>query len=99
MATSKTWTPGRVALYGVHGAIIINFALQIYYGAYMVFVVMAPEDGGGPLYEKAKSMPFEQMMTRRMYATETWLAIIGLSLYLAVTEIGPRLKRARAEGE
>ena len=31
-------------------------------------------------------------MTRRLYASETWIAIVGLSLYLAITEIAPRLQ-------
>ena len=80
----------------VHWAIILNFAVQIGYGAYMVFVVVAPE-GGGPLMGRANAFPFEQMLTRRLYASETWIAIVGLSLYLAITEIAPRLAAARAE--
>ena len=34
-------------------------------------------------------------MTRRLYAVECWLAIAGLAIYLALTEIGPRLRRHR----
>jgi hypothetical protein len=78
----------------IHWVIIVNFAVQIAYGAYMVFVVVAPE-GGGPLMDQATTFPFEQMMTRRLYASETWIAIVGLSLYLAITEIAPRLQAAR----
>ena len=35
------------------------------------------------------------MVTRRLYAIECWIAIAGLSVYLAITEIGPRLRDAR----
>ena len=55
----------------------------------MVFFVVS-EGISGPLFEAAKSMPFEQMMVRRQYAIESWIAITGLSLYLALTEILPR---------
>jgi hypothetical protein len=78
----------------LHGVIIVNFAVQIAYGGYMVFVVVAPESAG-PLMDQATSFPFEKMMTRRLYASETWIAIVGLSLYLAITEIAPRLNAAR----
>ena len=79
----------------IHWGIIVNFAVQIAYGSYMVFVVVAPETAG-PLMEQAHTFPFEKMMTRRLYASETWVAIVGLSLYLAITEIAPRLNAARA---
>jgi len=85
---------GRWALLAVHGLIIANFAVEIVYASYQVFVVFAPE-GGGPLGARALSMPFETMVTRRLYAAEAWIAIAGLSLYLAVTEIGPRLRGKR----
>ena len=84
----------HVLLLLVHWIIILNFAVEIAYAGYMIFVVVAPE-GGGPLMERAATFPFEQMVTRRLYATECWLAIGGLSIYLALTEIGPRLRRHR----
>ena len=37
----------------------------------------------------------ETGLTRRLYAVECWLAIAGLSIYLAITEIGPRLAAQR----
>lgn len=74
----------------IHWVIIINLTIQIGYGAYMVFFVVTG-DGSGPLWGQALQMPFEQMVTRRLYAAETWIAIVGLSLYLGVTEILPRL--------
>jgi hypothetical protein len=48
----------------------------------------------GPLWTAAKSVPFELMMTRRLYASETWIAITGLSLYVAITEFLPRRLRS-----
>ncbi len=86
--------PWRWLLHVVHWAIIVNFAVEIVYAGYMVFVVIAPA-GGGPLMERAKTFPFEMMMTRRLYAVECWIAITGLAIYLAVTEIGPRLWKGR----
>ena len=80
----------------LHYGIIINFALEIGYAGYMVFVVIAPE-GGGPLMDRALTFPFEQMVTRRLYALECWVAIAGLSIYLAITEIVPRQKAMRAQ--
>ena len=64
------------------------------YAAYMVFVVVAPP-GGGPLASRALDFPFEMMTTRRLYATEFWIATGGLAIYLALTEIGPRLRAYR----
>ena len=78
----------------VHVIIIVNFLFEIGYASYMIFSVLAPEGGGGPLFEQAKTMPFEQMVTRRLYAVECWIAIAGLAIYLAITEIGPRLYRS-----
>jgi hypothetical protein len=77
----------------IHWVIILNLAIQVCYGGYMVFVVTAPEGVSGPLWAAARSMPFEQMITRRAYASETWLAIVGLSLYIGITEILPRRLR------
>ena len=82
----------------IHWVIIINLAIQIGYGAYMVFFVVTA-DGNGPLWGQALQMPFEKMVTRRLYATETWIAIVGLSLYLGVTEIMPRILKATPEQE
>ena len=74
----------------IHWVIIINLAVQVFYGAYMVFMVVTPGTAG-PLWGTALEMPFEKMVTRRLYAAETWIAIVGLSLYVGVTEILPRL--------
>ena len=93
MSNTKT-TNRKWLLLGLHWLIIVNFLVEILYAAYMVFFVVAPE-GGGALFDKALEFPFEQMVTRRLYALEFWLATVGLSLYLALTEIGPRLRALR----
>ena len=86
-----------LVLMTLHWVIILNFVVEIGYATHMIFNVVAPE-GGGPLLEQAKTFPFEMMMTRRLYAVECWLAIAGLSIYLALTEIGPRLRKHRETG-
>ncbi len=83
---------GYYLLQLIHWVIIINFVIEIAYANYMIFSVFSPPEAG-PLFDKAKSFPFEMMMTRRLYAVEAWLAIVGLSIYLAITEIRPRMKK------
>lgn len=77
-------------LRGLHWVIIVNFALEVAYGAYMVFFVVG---GGGPLGGRAAGLDPDVMMARRFYAFETWIAIAGLSIYVAITEYLPRLLR------
>jgi len=93
MSTTESASKNRLRLLRVlHWVIILNFVVQMGYAAYMVFVVFAPEGVSGPLYEVARSVPFEDMVTRRLYAIEFWIATVGLSIYLAITEIAPRLR-------
>ena len=87
----KARTSGRIALTAFHWIIIGNFVFQICYSAYLALFVIVPSDGAiGPLFERATEMPFELMVTRRLYATECWIAMAGLAIYLAITEIAPR---------
>ncbi len=74
----------------LHWALILNFLVQMGYAAFMVFVVWAPEGVDGPLWEAAREVPFEHMVTRRLYALEFWVATGALAIYLALTEIAPR---------
>ncbi|MEK7690719.1 MAG: hypothetical protein AAB425_06840 [Bdellovibrionota bacterium] len=75
-------------LRAIHWLIIINFLGEIFYASWMLFVILAPKDGSvGPLAERALTMPFEQMATRRLYAIECWIAMAGLAIYLALTEM------------
>lgn len=83
-----------IGLRVLHWAIIVNFGLQILYGFRQVFFVAVPPGVSGPLGSAASSIPFELMVTRRLYAIETWVAIAGLAIYLALTEILPRRLRA-----
>ena len=71
----------------LHWLILLNFVLEIFYGIYMVFGVIG---GGRPLFVRASGLPIDLMVKRRLYAIETWLAIVGFSIYLAITEIFPR---------
>ncbi len=83
----------KYALYAIHWGIIANFLFQIGYASYMVFYKVAPPGVVGPLMSKAADIPFEMMVTRRLYASECWIAISGLAIYLAITEIAPRMWR------
>ncbi len=75
----------------VHFALIANMLLEVIYAGYMVLVVVKPEGmPAGPLWNAAKTMPFDMMVTRRLYAVEFWIAFVGLAVYLALTEIKPR---------
>lgn len=99
MASSKPLSIGRVLLLSLHGFIILNFLFEIAYASYMIFAVLLPPDGGGgPLFGRAMSMPQPLMEARRLYAIECWIAIAGLSAYLAITEIAPRFWMERLAG-
>lgn len=87
----------KYGLLAVHWIIIINFLIEIVYASYVIFVILKPETGGGPLMDAAKTIDLDLMTRRRLYAIECWLAIVGLAIYLALTEIGPRLKAMRRE--
>ena len=82
----------------VHWAIILNFVFEILYASYMIFDVLAV-GGGGPIGSAALEVDHEHMVTRRLYAIEFWLAMGGLAIYLAITEIGPRLSRMRQSSD
>ncbi len=73
-----------------HWAIIINLSMQMLYIGFQVFVVLQPEGHIGPMFGAALSIPYEQMVVRRLYAIEGWMAFLGLAFYLALTEIVPR---------
>jgi len=78
----------------IHYLILINFVVQIVYATYMIFYVITPEgSSGAPLFGGALDMPIEKMVTRRLYAIEFWIAFSGFSVYFALTEILPRLKK------
>ena len=76
----------------LHWVIIVNFALNIFYGAFQVFVVLAPEGSAGlPLFGAARDLDPQVLMIRRLYAIEVWITIGALCIYVALTEYLPRL--------
>lgn len=82
----------------LHIFIIGNFVAEIAYVFYVFFFTLKPEDGSsGPLWGKAALIPMELMLRRRLYATELWIAILGLSIYLAITVIYPRIRKIQNE--
>lgn len=72
----------------IHRLIIFNFLVEIVYSFYMVFFVI----GGGkwPLMRRAMETPLEIILKRRLYAIEAWVAVAGLCVYIALTELLPR---------
>lgn len=97
-STERKARIGHILLLIVHWAIIINLAVEFLYASYVIFVVLKPDvASSGPLMLKAKSIPFDLMARRRWYAIEAWIAFGSLSIYLALTEIGPRLRKHREE--
>jgi hypothetical protein len=81
----------RKSLKALHAFIILNLLVQILYGFYMVFYAVGGEHF--PLFRRAIETPIEIILRRRLYAVETWLAIVGLCIYLAITEILPQKLR------
>lgn len=81
----------------IHWLVILNFVLEISYGFYMVFFTI----GGGkwPLFARAVKIPIEVILKRRLYSVETWIAIAGLAVYLAITEILPKRITIQREEE
>lgn len=82
----------------LHWAIILNFVFQVGYAAYIVFFVTKPAGVTGPLGKVAVQLIKDNpnlMLVRRAYATEFWIAMSGLAIYLALTEILPRLWNVR----
>mgnify|MGYP000947899012 CR=1 FL=1 len=74
----------------VHLALVGLLLFQMAYAAWQIFVVLQPPGTFGPMFGRAVDLPPEVMLARRLYAIEAWLALLGLALYLAVTEILPR---------
>ncbi len=73
----------------VHWLIIFVFLTEIIYGFYMVFFAV----GGTryPLMRRAVETPVEVILKRRLYAIETWIAIAGFAVYIALTEFLPNI--------
>ncbi len=77
----------------LHWTLIGLLLGEAVYATIQVFIVTQPAGHVGPMFGLANTLPFEQMVVRRLYAVEAWIAIAALSLYLGVTEILPRRLR------
>ncbi len=82
----------------VHGLILANFVSGMAYAGFVLFVILAPEGGGGPLWGRAAEVPMELLAKRRLYALEFWVAFSGFAIYLALTELLPRTRANPATG-
>lgn len=87
-----TWKRWPLWARFAHVFFITNLIAQMGYASFQVFVVLQPEGHVGPMFAAATSLPFEQMMIRRMYAIEAWIAFGILAIYLGVTELLPRTR-------
>ena len=65
--------------------------------AYQISFVYTVPGYSWPLFGASSGLDYETMMIRRAYAIEAWIATVGLAIYLAITEINPRLKRIREQ--
>lgn len=82
----------------LHVFIIVLFLAEIFYGYFMVFYFVGGERY--PLFRRAIGTPIEVILKRRLYAVEVWVAISGLAIYLALTELLPRkLPQFLGQGE
>lgn len=77
----------------LHRALIGWLALEVAYCWFQVLVVLAPAGPPVPLFFAARTVPFELVVERRLYAIEGWIAMVGLALYLGITEVLPRRLR------
>lgn len=75
----------------LHLTILTCFLGGFLYGVWQIFVVLAP-GAPGPLGARASTISHELMMARRAYAIETWIIFGCMALYLAFTEILPRIQ-------
>ena len=89
-ATREAGSAWTLAWKVLHWIVIAHLLSGALYAGWQVFVVLAPEGHIGPLFGAAVDVPAEQLMARRMYALEAWLASGALAIYLAITEIAPR---------
>lgn len=68
----------------IHWIIVLNFLTGIAYSIYQIFFVFTPSGFHGPLGAAALTIDPQIFWARRAYALEAWIAISGLSIYLAI---------------
>ena len=76
----------------VHWAIIPVLLVEGLYCLGQLVFVLQPEGVTGPLFGAAATVDHELLVSRRLYAIEGWLALVGLAIYVGVTEIAPRMR-------
>ena len=97
---TKRRTPAPLIWRALHGSIVGVLLFEVVYATWQFFVVMAPDGAVGPLGARARAVPFEDMVVRRLYAIEGWIAMGALVIYLAIIELRPRLGPPRGrEGD
>jgi len=74
----------------LHAAILTTLTLQGLYCLGQLVFVLSPPGLAGPLFGAAAEIDHELLVARRLYAIEGWIALVGLALYVGVTEILPR---------
>ena len=69
----------------IEGMIYFVLITGFFSALYMVYIVYAPPSKGiGPLFKRAKELPHEFMVTRRLYALEAWIIFGALSIFWAI---------------
>lgn len=74
----------------LHYAIIATLALQGLYCLGQLLFVLSPPDVAGPLFSAAATIDHDLLVARRLYSIEGWIALVGLAIYLGITEVLPR---------
>ena len=77
----------------LHVGIIAILLVQAGYSFVQLLVFLQPEGVTGPLFGAAARVDHDLLMARRAYAIEGWIALVGLFLYVGLTEILPRRQR------
>ncbi len=75
----------------LHWLLIVSLFLEVLYCGVQVMVVLQPDGISGPMFGRATSIPYELLVARRLYAIEGWVSFGSLAIYLAITELRPRL--------
>jgi hypothetical protein len=72
----------------IHYLILINLITGYLSSLYMVFFVYRIKGSGvGPMWMKAKDVPHEFFVQRRMYALESWIIFACLAIYFGITSL------------
>lgn len=74
----------------LHVTIVVVLAVQVLYCLGQLVFVLQPPGTVGPLFGAAATLDPDLLVARRLYAIEMWVALVGLALYLGITEIAPR---------